>query len=426
VRGLEPSLPRRLALVLAVALPCISANAADAPEQRLKSVEKQLDESRAKEAQSVREAEALAAELAQLRSDSVAAAKAEQEHETALSSLEDQLAALNAEEARKAAELQRHRAQQTQLLMALERLAYHPPEGLVLTPEDPLDALRSARLMGAAVPPLEKAARALRQEIVALGSLRQQIAEAQASHRAEGLALDEEQTRLAALIERKAALQRQAQHDAEESGKRQAQLAAQASDLQQLIERLSAERQAREAEAARREEERVARLAEPPPARPEGPVEVTAPAPLRLEPAKPRQLRPFDGARGHMIYPASGRVMLRYGENDEFGVASKGLTLETRPGAQVIAPFDGRVLFAGPFKGYGQILIIEHGDGYHSLLAGLDRVQGVVGQWLVAGEPVGIMSNGDTKPHLYLELRHNGQPINPLPWLATRDEKVSG
>jgi septal ring factor EnvC (AmiA/AmiB activator) len=433
VRAPELSHPRLLALVLAVAFPCIPAEAADVPEQQLKSVERQLDESRAREAQSAHEAEALAAEIAQLRSDSIAAAQAEQEHEAALSSLEDQLAALNAEEERKAAELTRHRAQQTKLLMALERLAYHPPDGLVLTPEDPLDALRSARLIGAAVPPLEKAARALSQEIVALGSLREQIAAAQESHRAKGLALDEEQTRLAALIERKEALQRQAQHDVEESGKRQAELAAQASDLQQLIERLSAERQARdaaaerrEAEAARREEERVARLAEPPPKTGDGAVEVTAPAPLRVEPSKPRQIRPFDGARGHLLSPASGRLMLRYGENDEFGVASKGLTFETRSGAQVIAPFDGRVLFAGPFKGYGQILIIEHGDGYHSLLAGLDRVQGVVGQWLVAGEPVGVMSNGDAKPHLYLELRHNGQPINPLPWLATRDEKVSG
>jgi septal ring factor EnvC (AmiA/AmiB activator) len=92
----------------------------------------------------------------------------------------------------------------------------------------------------------------------------------------------------------------------------------------------------------------------------------------------------------------------------------------------VVAPFDGKVLFAGPFKGYGQILIIGHGDGYHSLLAGLDRVDESVGQWLVAGEPVGVMSQSSQKPRLYLELRHDGQPINPLPWLAIRDEKVNG
>jgi len=127
-----------------------------------------------------------------------------------------------------------------------------------------------------------------------------------------------------------------------------------------------------------------------------------------------------------MVYPASGTVALRYGETDEFGVSSKGLTLLTRPGAVVVAPFDGRVEFAGPFKGYGQILIIQHGDGYHSLLAGLDRIDEAVGDWLVAGEPVGVMGSSDPKPRLYLELRHNGQPINPLPWLATRDEKVSG
>jgi murein hydrolase activator len=119
-------------------------------------------------------------------------------------------------------------------------------------------------------------------------------------------------------------------------------------------------------------------------------------------------------------------LLRRFGEADEVGVTNKGLIFETREGAQVVAPFDGRVLFAGPFRGYGQILIIEHGDGYHSLLAGLDRVEGTVGQWLVAGEPVGTMPTGEKKPHLYLELRHDGQPINPLPWLATHDEKVSG
>jgi septal ring factor EnvC (AmiA/AmiB activator) len=70
-------------------------------------------------------------------------------------------------------------------------------------------------------------------------------------------------------------------------------------------------------------------------------------------------------------------------------------------------------------------LIIQHSDGYHSLVAGLDRIDEAVGDWLVAGEPVGAMGSGE-KPRLYLELRHNGQPINPLPWLATRDEKVSG
>ncbi len=428
-----------LSLLLAGLLLCLGARAAESPQQQLKSAQQQLEESRERQAEYARQAEALAREIEALRADSVAAAQAAQEHEAALSALEDQLAALGAEEAGKADELKRHRAEQQQLLMALERLARNPPEGLALAPGDPLDAMRSALLMGAAVPPLEAEARRLNREIAALAQLRRQIAEAETRHRAERVGLDQEQAQLATLIARKAVLQEEAQHGAEESGQRQLQLAAEVSDLKQLIERLDAERKARDAEtrrrreeqqrqaeAERREAERAMALQQK---RPEGhgeSVVVTAPPPLIPDPAKPATLRPFAKARGALLIPASGRLMRRFGENDELGVASKGLTFETRDGAQVVAPYDGRVLFAGPFRGYGQILIIEHSDGYHSLLAGLDRVEGAVGQWVVAGEPVGTMPSGDQKPHLYLELRHDGQPINPLPWLATHDEKVSG
>ncbi len=93
----------------------------------------------------------------------------------------------------------------------------------------------------------------------------------------------------------------------------------------------------------------------------------------------------------------------------------------------MVSPHEGRVVFAGPFRRYGQLLIIEHGEGYYSLLAGLARIDGVIGQWILGGEPVGIMGRpGNGNPALYMELRRNGQPINPLPWLAARKGKVSG
>ena len=106
-----------------------------------------------------------------------------------------------------------------------------------------------------------------------------------------------------------------------------------------------------------------------------------------------------------------------------------GAVPTTRPAARVVAPYDGQVVYAGQFRGYGQILIIEHGGRYHTLLAGLARIEAVVGQWFLAGEPVGVMgSPEDRNPELYLELRRIGQPINPLPWLATtnEDNKVQG
>jgi len=129
---------------------------------------------------------------------------------------------------------------------------------------------------------------------------------------------------------------------------------------------------------------------------------------------------------GRMVLPAAGEMVIGFGGTGASGESSKGITLATRPGAEVVAPFDGRVVFAGAFRGYGRILIIRHGDGYHSLVAGLDRIDSSVGQWLTAGEPIGRMSAGEARPRLYLELRHDGQPINPLPWLATRDAKVKG
>jgi septal ring factor EnvC (AmiA/AmiB activator) len=422
-------------------LPLAAAAQDGSPQQQLKSVQQQLEESRQKQAQYAEQAQALAHEIETLRADSITAAQAAQQHEAVLTELENRLGALAAEEARKSSDLERHRAQQKQLLMALARLARNPPEGLALAPGDPVDAMRSAILMGAAVPPLEAAARRLGREIEALAALRRETQAAEARHRAERLDLDKEQTRLQALIARKAVLQQEAQQGAAESGQRQLQLAAQASDLQQLIERLDAERKARDAELQRRraEQQRQAeaerRAAErlmqqqqqkPAPEAHGESVVVAAPPPPPPDPGKPAHLRPFAQARGAMLVPASGPIVRRFGENDELGVAAKGLTFETRDGAQVVAPYDGRILFAGPFRGYGQILIIEHGDGYHSLLAGLERVEGTVGQWVVAGEPVGTMPRGEQKPHLYLELRHDGQPINPLPWLATRDEKVSG
>jgi septal ring factor EnvC (AmiA/AmiB activator) len=120
--------------------------------------------------------------------------------------------------------------------------------------------------------------------------------------------------------------------------------------------------------------------------------------------------------------PARGRILTHFGDPTNAGGVSKGLVMETRPGAQIVAPFDGHIVFEGPFRSYGQILIIEHGGGYHTVLAGLDRVDAVVGQWLLAGEPVGSMpSPAASRPKLYLELRRDGQPIDPVPWFGTAE-----
>lgn len=141
----------------------------------------------------------------------------------------------------------------------------------------------------------------------------------------------------------------------------------------------------------------------------------------------PQKAEPITNARGRLAMPSQGQIVERYGQRTKAGQTSKGLRIQTRPDALVVATYDGRVAFAGPFRGYGLILIIEHGEGYHTLLAGLSEIYGTVGQKLLAGEPIGKMDPaGSANPVLYVELRRQGQPINPLPWLASRSNKVHG
>jgi len=392
----------------------------ETPQQKLRTVEHELEQGRIQQEQLQRQVDALALELQILRADGIRAAEVVQSREATLSTLEAQLQSLAADEAQKRDVIARNHSHEAQLLAALARLALNPPEVLALGPLAPEDAVRTGILLGNTVPRLRWEAQALALELSDLHHLRQEIERKKLAVALERRGLDKDQQRLDGLIRRKTALRDQAIQGAENTKQRLEKLSAEAGDLHDLILKLDAERKANDAD-------RQAQIAAIP--RPDTtvrPETVTAPPPVAGDRGRPKTLRPFDNARGAMVYPASGTLLLRYGEPDEFGVSSKGLTLITRAGAVVVAPYDGQVEFAGPFKGYGQILIIQHGDGYHSLLAGLDRIDGAVGDWIVAGEPVGAMGSGEPKPRLYLELRHNGQPINPLPWLATRDEKVSG
>jgi septal ring factor EnvC (AmiA/AmiB activator) len=143
--------------------------------------------------------------------------------------------------------------------------------------------------------------------------------------------------------------------------------------------------------------------------------------------ARPSDIRAFPENPGGLLAPVRGNVALGFGGARGDGETSQGLVLSTRPSAQVVAPYDGKVAYAGLFRRYGLILIIEHDGRYHSLLAGLDRIDAVVGQWVLAGEPVGVMSSRDGRnPELYLELRRAGKPVNPLPWIENLNSKAEG
>ena len=120
---------------------------------------------------------------------------------------------------------------------------------------------------------------------------------------------------------------------------------------------------------------------------------------------------------GKFLRPARGDVVTFYGQELSKGVNSKGIIIQTRENAQVIAPYDGTVLFSGPFKGYGNLVIISHSDDLVSLIAGMKSNDTENGQMVLAGEPIGLMPDS-SQPKLYMEIRKNKKPINPLPWLG--------
>ncbi|HRQ82935.1 MAG TPA: peptidoglycan DD-metalloendopeptidase family protein, partial [Azospirillaceae bacterium] len=128
--------------------------------------------------------------------------------------------------------------------------------------------------------------------------------------------------------------------------------------------------------------------------------------------------------------PASGRVTARFGQTDRSGAESRGLSIAGRAGAPVVSPASGSIMYAGPFRNFGLILIVEHGNGYHSLLAGLGRIDVSVGRHVVAGEPLGALpgpgeADGDVR-ELYFELRSNGRPVDPERGFADKQGKGHG
>jgi murein hydrolase activator len=135
--------------------------------------------------------------------------------------------------------------------------------------------------------------------------------------------------------------------------------------------------------------------------------------------------------------PVNGVRMREFGGPDGAGGTQKGLSIATRTGAEITAPCDGWVVYAGPFRSYGQLLILNAGGGYHVLLAGMERISVDLGQFVLTGEPVAVMgsglqasatvASGTKQPVLYLEFRKEGAPIDPSPWWATNEgEKVRG
>ena len=385
------------------AQPLLAQSQSAAPKETLKQIEDRIGAEKAAAEAARARAEIMGRDIVSLQNELVSAASAVQRHETQVSALQARLQALERLRENKTHDLREGRVKFARVLAAMQRIAQYPPEALIAQPAKPADMVRTAILLRSAVGEIDRQATTLREELIFLAKARDEIAAREVALRETTELLDRERRRLGALMSRKKVLKRRADDQAEEADQRIAELAGKAKTLRDLLEGIELERS------------RVRKA-------PERPDRKTAQA-SRTVPS----LRPFSKAKGTINLPATGKIDGRYGEKTDAGLSRKGMTIATPSGAQVTATYDGTVVYAGKFRGYGLLLIIEHGEGYHTLLAGMTRIDVEQGRTVLAGEPVGVMEQSESgQPVLYVELRRDGQPINPLPWLVARKDEVNG
>lgn len=370
------------------------------------------------------EVEALGAERRKLSAALIETAARLRETENRLTAIEGRLDPLVLRERNLKESLANRRQEIGDVLAALQRAGRRPPPALLVSPEDALTAVRSAIMLGAIVPQMRERAERLAGELSELVQLRNSIAAERTRLSAELAALANDRQRMASLIEERQKSQTEAERSLERERQTAREMAQQVDNLKDLVARLeqgvaSANRAAEKATADQKAESR--------------PDFAALKDPGRLSPAIP-----FASARGLLPLPVSGVRIRSFGAPDRFGGTERGISIATRAGAQVTSPSDGWVVYAGPFRTYGQLLILNAGDGYHIVLAGMERISVDIGQFVLTGEPVAVMGSGSSQiaaagpvgtsqPVLYVEFRKDGTPVDPGPWWAkSESEKVRG
>ncbi len=378
----------------------------------------------------------LAGEERKLGAERVTTAARLRELEQATAVTVDRVADL----ARRQKEAQKHLAERAAelapFLPVVERLALYPSETLLAVPMPPEDAVRGVLVLGGLMRRLEADAVAIRSEqqnLVNLGaeldSQLPELARRQTAQAASAAALD-------AQLQTTAAGRRSAESLASDSARHAAAEAARADGLRAAIIRLETERQqaeaaAREAaarDAAARDAKAASRVAD---ARNSATRDAASGDRRASQEALARPPVPTDpvgsaasGGPAGLITPVAGSLVRGFGDSQDGGTSS-GIGYLVPPGARVVSPCGGRVVFAAPFRSFGLLMIIDCGGGWHAVLSGFERLDASLGQRLQPGEPVGAMpgfdpQSGRGRPTLSLELRRDGNPVNPTPYLHAK------
>lgn len=315
--------------------------------------------------------------------------------------------------------LRARRAVLAEVLAALQRMGLNPPPAILVRPDDALASVRSAVLLGAVVPEMRAQTLELMADLKEMQRLQASIKDEQQRLNASRTAQLEERQKQELLLEEKKKLYNISEEELRLERAHAQELAKKATSLKDLIASLQArmDKVRTAADAARAEQER------------------------QLAQGQERAAQPHDNflsakadfatLRGKLFLPASGKITKKFGQKDEFGRPMAGEMLQTPQNATITSPSDGVVLYAGQFRSYGQLLILDVGGGYHIVMAGLSRINVAQGQFVLAGEPVGAMGeklltsvaslgSGNSAPMLYIEFRKDGKSVDPTPWWIGR------
>lgn len=404
-----------------------------ASEQAIRRRTEELEATLARQKSAAELADKLKAEIAAIGEDRarlnqqlIEIAAKVREVETRIEGTVASLITLDERERGLKASLDARRAETTEVLAALQRAGRHVPPALFVRPEDSLKSLRTAMLLGAVIPEMRGRAEKLMADLGELAALRKTIGSERDRLTADRDRLADDRARLGALVTERQKRQAEAEKNMASERERALALSREADNLQDLIARLE-----QELESAAQAARAAAAAASVQASRGKPSLESLR-DPGRLTPAVA-----FASARGTLALPVNGRMIRRFGEGDAAGGPGQGMSLATAPGAQVTTPCDGWVVYSGPFRSYGQLLILNAGGGYHVLLAGMERISVSIGQFVLTGEPVAtmgttpriasILAAAPSKPVLYIEFRKDGTPIDPGPWWAANEgEKVRG
>ena len=348
--------------------------------QDLEKIEAQIKKEKKQQAENQRKSQALDKEVKNVQKEMVNLATTVRKHESQLSLLEQKKKELEHQQAELESRLSLSSLQMAKIMQGMQTLALRPSEILLIQAKTPIQMLRSHRLMQYSFPIVGGMQKQTQEDLAELSQVKFDLQSKITAIKTTTAELSDKNEQMEKLAKQKKILQAQYASSYEKSKAKVEKLAKEASSLKELLAQIQKEQQKR-----------------------------------MIGTTRGFGTGAFAKARGSLALPSQGRITQNFGDTTGASQShAKGIVVSTRQNAQVTAPFDGTVLFAGPFQNYGKLIIIDHGDNYLTVLAGMDTITTSVGNQLLTGEPIGRMGSNYT--NLYIEVRQNGQAINPRPW----------